>query len=131
MNAQLKAIKDGDEAPRVMLTATNGHPVPTFNVLHVYWPFSLSSDDFIETRSGSVRDLFKVTHLPSGCGVGGRFFKPQALALVCALRALDLDYSFTKPKGPKWEKAKDQMKAVLQRFKPQDGVLYRYVPEGQ
>ena len=118
MNARLKALPDGSGRESrsevvwfdTVCDSTRGVRRGT-DFGEVYWPL-------VRHWVVSPVEGWKVTHLPTGLGLPGVFTKARALALIRKLRALPVDWSFTHPKGRKWEACKVAAVPVLRRFVP-------------
>jgi hypothetical protein len=108
MNARLKKVKDGTGAMHrnevVWFDVLDGNADTTRKESgEIYWPFAL-----VWNCAASTDDNYDVIHLPSGYWfISGRIGIPRrkAIALVRKLRTKG-DWSFTKPKGKKWETVK-------------------------
>ncbi len=108
MNARLATMKDGTGRGQMSVHfAVKGVTCDRDESGEIYWPFALSWDGL------GAPDLYVVTHLPSGYFVLANLRRRQALSLVRRLRALKVDYSFTKPSGTKWEAAKLLMAPIV------------------
>lgn len=100
MNAQLKKLSDGSHAGFAHLLVSLGRaPRTVHDVGDIYWPFAL--------QFRCLKGRCDVVHLPSGYSlVDGGVSTRQAKRIVQQMRALPVDWAFTKPTGKKWETAK-------------------------
>ena len=118
MNARLKNVKDG-------LGNMGRNEVVWFDVCvgpvgsgvtrqesgEIYWPFAL-----VWNCTRASDNCFDVVHLPSGYYVVNHGIpRRRALALVKKLRAADVDWAFTKPKGRKWDAVQRACRALVMK----------------
>ena len=118
MNATLRRLPDGSgRSGTLQLWFETAHVTVRGDTSRgrargeVYWPFAVH-------WTCDPREGWQVTHLPSGYDIYGQHrTRAKALALVQALRALPVDWSFTQPKGRKWEAAKALVVPCLRKRK--------------
>ena len=114
MNEKLRTLPDGtgkpSDDPQWFNTAIERQGKETIGSEfgEIWWPFAIHFD--------VATELQHITHLPSGRNFGVPLKLRAARRLVLALRALGLDWNFTKPKGKKWDIVKVQARPTLERF---------------
>ncbi len=110
LNSDLKILPDGSgtgHQPVSFSIATNGGE-PWRESGEIYWPFAIYECEWDQRDQPA---LWKVTHLPSGYCAGGPHTKRNAKALIKALRALNVDWEFEKPKGGQWDRVAAAVKS--------------------
>lgn len=114
MNEELRDLPDGhgkDGDPIVWFTTNcecDGERTTSSDFGEIWWPFALNLDE--------ATDDYNITHLPSGYKFGNPITLRKARTVIVKLRALPLDWNFTKPKGKKWEAVKVQARPLLESY---------------
>lgn len=106
MNSDLKVLRDGTLIASVELArVVNGRVTTTRDLgrVFVYWPFVIFKTD---------RDVWNLTHAPTGCNVTYHARRKDALATIKQLRKA-ADFEFTSTRSLKWKKARQRSRHII------------------